>query len=175
MVLDGSRYGFGYGFGDGGGYGGFGYGYGGGYGGFGYGDGGFGGYGCGSGFGETFNEDCLRDYLSAVEFPPRLVFDLHNAESRRIAIEIIGADRFFSELESAVVHQDTDGVGNRRRLVRVKLADAEAGYLQAVHVVCPTTGREYYLGVRPEVRTCQEAVASTFGMKADEYLPVRES
>lgn len=32
-----------------------------------------------------------------------------------------------------------------------------------------------HLGVPQNVRACQEAVASTFGLKADEYRPVRES
>jgi hypothetical protein len=179
MVVDGDGYSDGYGdYGHGNGYGSGGYGNGDGTTGDGYGDGtgGYGVvYGLACGYGETVNEDCLREYLAAVEFPPRHVFDLHNAEARRIAIEIIGADRFFGELGGWVVHQDTDGAGNQRRLVRVHLTDAEAGYLQAVHVVCPTTGREYYLGVRPDVTTCQEAVASTFNLKADEYAPVRES
>ena len=73
------------------------------------------------------------------------------------------------------MHTDTDGCGNPRRLLRVDLADMAAGYLQAVEVVCPTTLRQYVLGVGPTVTTCQAAVASTFGLTATQYQPVRET
>ena len=82
---------------------------------------------------------------------------------------------FFRELHATVIHEDSDGCGNPRRLLRVPVADAETGYLQAVQVVCPTTGRVYHLGVKPTVSTCQEAVASTFGLRGDEYAPIRET
>ena len=94
---------------------------------------------------------------------------------KRIAIEVLGPDQFFSELDSIVVHHDIDGMGNPRRLLRFPLQEAAAGYLQAVHVICPTTGREYYLGVPPQIQTCQEAVASTFRLSAQEYHPNRET
>ena len=98
-----------------------------------------------------------------------------NAEVKRKLIEAMGADRLFSQVKAVVAHQDIDGCNNPRQLVRFQLADTETGYLQAVRVVCPTTGRVYYLGVPPTVKTCQEAVASTFGIKPDEYHPDRES
>ena len=97
-----------------------------------------------------------------------------NAEIKRVMIERMGPDLFFAGLEGTVVHSDTDGPGNQRRLVRVPLPEATAGYIQAVHVICPSTGREYYLGVPPDVKTCQEAVASTFGMKQSQYAPELE-
>jgi hypothetical protein len=100
---------------------------------------------------------------------------LDNAELRRVAIEAMGPDRFFSEARAETIHEDIDGIGNRRRLLRVSVSGARRGYLQAVEVTCPTTGHVYHLGVPQNVRACQEAVASTFGLKADEYRPVRES
>ncbi len=100
---------------------------------------------------------------------------LPNAELRRAAIEHIGPDRLFLDLQATVVHTDTDGVGNPRRLLRIPMDDAAAGYLQAVEVTCPTTGRVYHLGVQPDVATCQEAVASTFGLSGSAYQPVRET
>ena len=140
----------------------------------GYGDGY--GYGSGSGSGDGSGDgDELAQYMGLVEFPAVLALTLPNAELRRAAIERIGPDRLFAELRPTVVHEDTDGVGNPRRLLRIPMPDAAAGYLQAVEVTCPTTGRVYHLGVPPTVSTCQAAVAATFGLSASEYQPVRET
>lgn len=99
-----------------------------------------------------------------------------NAELRRVMIECLGPDRFFTSAPGAqVIHADTAGNGDRRRLIRVPLAGTEAGYVQAVQVICPTTRREYHLLVAPNIQTCQDAVASTFGLRGDAYAPVRES
>ncbi len=90
-------------------------------------------------------------------------------------IEAMGADRFFSQLKGKVIHADIDGCGNPRQLVRMPLEETATGFVQAVHVICPTTHREYYLGVPPDVETCQGAVAATFKIKTNEYNPERES
>ena len=181
---DGNGYGYGYGYGSGYGSGsgvgnGYGNGYGIGYGsGYGYGDGNSYGYGSGSGYGYGYGYGSIKTFTAFVRLAPLTAaqaLSLDNAELRRVAIEALGPDRFFSELEPAVVHEDIDGIGNRRRLLRVRVPGAVKGYLQAVEVTCPTTGHVYHLGVQQNVRTCQEAVASTFGLKADEYRPVRES
>ena len=122
----------------------------------------------------------LRNYLRACADAGTLTgigaLKEQNTELRRAMIECLGADRFFSTAPgTTLVHQDIDGAGNDRRLIRVPLPDVEAGYIQAVHVVCPTTKREYHLLVSPTVRTCQEAVASTFGIEPDDYHPNRET
>ena len=189
MVLDGYGYGYGYGTGYGSGTGtgtGNGYGTGSGYGtgtGSGYGTGtGYGsgsGYGTGDGYGygvgDGYGTGVGDEYFKTVTFSARRALDLPNAELRRAVIEHIGPDRFFAELEAQIVHADIDGCGNPRRLLRVPMPDAAAGYLQAVQVICPTTGRVYHLGVESSVRTCQEAVASTFGLRAEDYSPIRET
>lgn len=98
-----------------------------------------------------------------------------NAEIRRIALEALGPDRLAVELDAKVAHADTDGCGNPRQLLRLTVPGTRRGYVQVVRVVCPTTGRVYHLGVPTTVTTCQEAVASTFGVTADDYAPVRET
>ena len=164
---------------------GYGYGYGNGYG-YGYGDGDGSGYGYGSGYGSGYGDGSgygygtgdLETFAAFVALSPvsaRQALSLENAEMRRVAIEALGPDRFFSEARAKIIHEDIDGIGNRRRLLRVRVSGARRGYLQAVEVTCPTTGHIYHLGVPQNVRACQEAVASTFGLKADEYRPVRES
>ena len=152
----GSGYGYGYGSGDG------------------YGDGDGDGDGYGDGYGDGSN---MKEFFSLVadKLNAQWVLAEQNAELRRMLIEIMGADRFFAHLNATQIHSDIDGCGNPRALLRFKLTDAAAGYLQAVRVVCPTTGRVYHLGVPPAVKTCQEAVASTFNMRFKEYAPERES
>ena len=182
---EGSGYGFG-----GSGYGGSGYGYGGyGYGGSsdGRGDdsyggsGGFSSSGYGGGFGSGgfgYGDDSDAYYTAALDagvLTARVVMAERNQELRRRLIQAMGPDRFFRGLGGRVVHEDVDGCGNPRRLIRVVSRDAVAGYFQAVHVVDPTSGADYYLGVSPDVCTCQAAVASTFGLSAEDYQPERES
>lgn len=137
------------------------------------------GHGSGHGCGIEMLAGQLREFIVALVDSGSLMaqhaLTEENTELRRLIIECLGADRFFREALVETVHQDIDGHGHPRRLVRMPVTDAAAGYLQAVHVICPTTGREYYLGVPPDVKTCQEAVASTFGLQASEYHPVRES
>jgi hypothetical protein len=191
LELDGSGFGYGYGYGSGFSYGsgfgsgsGYGYGYGDGYGdgygsgyGYGYGSGDGSGDGYGSGYGYGYGS-ILQEYLELVasNLDAQWVLKETNSELKRMMIEAMGADNLFRQLKAVkVIHTDVDGYCNPRSLLRIPLEEAQAGYLQAVKVVCPTTGRVYYLGVPPEVRTCQEAVASTFGIKADDYHPGRET
>ncbi len=180
---DGYGDGYGYGYGNDDGYGsGYGYGNDDGYGsGDGYGTGTGYGYGYGTGYGNGDGDgtdtglysrflESNRDWLD-VQF----VLQMPNAEKRRAWIEALGAEAFFKQLNSIIVYSDIDGCGNQRQLLRVPLEDTEARFVQAVKVVCPTTKRVYYLGVPPDVKTCQEAVASTFGLKPEQYRPDRES
>jgi hypothetical protein len=44
-----------------------------------------------------------------------------------------------------------------------------------VRVTCPSTGKVYLNRVPPNVISCQQAVAWRFGMKAEDYKPVKES
>jgi hypothetical protein len=44
-----------------------------------------------------------------------------------------------------------------------------------VRVVCPSTGRVYWLQVPPACRTAREAVAATFGLTPTEYDPARQT
>ena len=138
--------------------------------GFGSGDGAGFGFGSGAGVDPKWFFTLVAQSLQA-----EWVLSERNTEIKRKLIEAMGADRLFGQVNVVVAHQDIDGCNNPRQLVRFHLPDTRAGYLQAVRVICPTTGRVYYLGVPPTVKTCQEAVASTFGIKPDGYHPDRES
>jgi hypothetical protein len=113
-------------------------------------------------------------------FTIQMALSIKDAGMRQLAIEAFGLARLFSQKDVKIIHQDIDGVGNARQLLSafivMKQGSRAVGVqIQAVRVICPTTGHEYYLGVKNGVRTCQEAVASTFGLKPNEYKPVRES
>jgi hypothetical protein len=55
------------------------------------------------------------------------------------------------------------------RLIRTKLERADGKLLTFVHVICPSTAREYYLRVNPDHVNAIDAIASTFHMTGAEY------
>jgi len=126
-------------------------------------------------YGLDTRQSLLLSYFRAVPLPATLIMAETNAELKQILIEAKGIDQLFAELNPAIVHQDIDGYGHPRRLLAIKIPEARNGELRAVQVVCPTTGRTYILGVPSTVNTCQQAVASTFGMAPHQYAPDRES
>ena len=118
-----------------------------------------------------------------------------NIEVRRIMLERVGLLRFLKESNAQIVHKEsskeylsfqvhgseekslktTEGVKVevQRELYRLELSGEEP--IVAVHFICPPTGREYFLRVPPATKTCQEAVAWSFGMEPREYSPEQES
>lgn len=105
---------------------------------------------------------------------PSAILRLRNAEHRRVAIDWYGREAFWGKINPEVVHHDIDGQGNERRLLCTKTSESSQDrLLKMVEVTCPSTGRLYFLRVPPGVRTCQEAVASTFNVS--EYNPTKEA
>lgn len=78
------------------------------------------------------------------------------------------------------IHADADGLGEPRRLWRAERPGGDTA-LVMVEVRNSTpepdgSRRTYWLRVPPHVRTCQEAVAWTFGIEGpDQYQPIAES
>jgi hypothetical protein len=96
-----------------------------------------------------------------------------NQELQRVMLERFGYDRFILELGAAPVQADEFGA-----LYRIPRRYREA--LALVHVTNSTpepdgTRKRYFLRVPPNVRTAREAVAWTFGIRAEEYRPGRET
>jgi len=101
-----------------------------------------------------------------------------NAEYRRVLLNRMGVERYLAEAGAETVDEDAFG-----KLIRRPVKGGEP--IMAVVVTCPTSGRTYTLGVHPEVRpllgegrfgepqeaTARNAVASTFGLRGDEYAP----
>jgi hypothetical protein len=91
-----------------------------------------------------------------------------------------GMGKYILDSRAEVVHQDDFGT-----LYRKKVKDDEDIWM--VHVVCPSTKREYFLGVDPNayggLKTARAAVASTWRnndgsmafAKPCDYVPLLES
>jgi hypothetical protein len=85
-------------------------------------------------------------------------------ETRRALIERMGAPRFFFGAPARVRHIDRG-----RTLWEVEVPGDEP--VVAVQVRCPSTGHDYTLRVPPDITTCDEALAWTFNLPPNGYLP----
>ncbi|MCC7372593.1 MAG: hypothetical protein IT306_29535 [Chloroflexi bacterium] len=95
-----------------------------------------------------------------------------NAEVRRVMVERYGAERYLRASHAAQVHADTDGLGHPRTLWRLPQADDEPLVMVEVANSTPEpdgSRKRYMLRVPPSMRTCQEAVAWTFGVEPEQY------
>ena len=106
---------------------------------------------------------------AADKFTRERILEEPNAEIRRVLIERVGHERFLSLTEAKPIHDDRCG-----KLYRINLPNDEPIVL--IEVVNSTPEPEgyfkhYFLRVPPQIATAREAVAWTFGMKAQEYLP----
>ena len=99
----------------------------------------------------------------------RHIIEIKNAELRRLCLEEIGYSRFLSQVR----HQVVDKCGDQE-LVRIDWVKREEPIL-LVKVKCPSTGAYYTLRVPPSMKTVKEAVAWTFDLTKDDYVPVLET
>jgi|GEM_PF-7104197 len=115
----------------------------------------------------------LRDYtllrkLKRKTLEARDILICKNAELRQYLLHEYGFEKFMQEMRGTLLHQDGSS-----KLIMIRLEGQED--LKAVRVKDSTTGQYYLLRVPPEVKTCKEAVAWTFGMSAEEYNPIKET
>jgi hypothetical protein len=102
----------------------------------------------------------------------KAVIDERNAEVRRVMVDQMG-ERFFREADAQVLDSDTDGGGQKRRLLRIDLNDDEP--VITCEVQCPSTGHMHYLRVPPNITNCADAIAWTFDLPTDEYRTLVEA
>lgn len=130
---------------------------------------------------------------SAIESPETITLDDiandTNSERRRVLVDLYGRDRFINENGAELIHEDLFG-----KLYRVLLKEKndlaqieeifnitpQPDFLTLVEVTNSTaepdgTYKSYFLRVPPWMTTAKQAVAWTFGMTAEEYLPDRET
>jgi hypothetical protein len=99
-----------------------------------------------------------------------------NVEVRRCYQEALGSEKFANLLGLVPLDQKKDRFGNIMTLYKTVEKDKLIGeHIHFAKVICPTTGRNYFLCVPPKISSVDEAVAWTFGKSAKEYKPERET
>src|SRR5205807_2217177 len=96
-----------------------------------------------------------------------------NAERRRVLLDRFGIARFMKETKAEVLDEDEDP-GGKRQLLRVDLQEDEP--LVTLSCLCPSTARQYFLRVPPDMTSCHQAAAwiAGFDDPAD-YQPILET
>ncbi len=131
----------------------------------------------------------VPDYV--VERPEEITVERIDAEAndevRRVMVERFGAERFIREAGAKKVQQDEYGTLYERRFER----GTPAVFVHLINSTPEADGsrREFWRRVHPELRpllgdgqlgdpqalTARNAVASTFGLRGEEYAPIAES
>ena len=98
-----------------------------------------------------------------------------NAELRRCIMEKLGPEEYSNRLGLIELDSDTDLQGNIQTLYRTEEKDTAIDeFIYFAKVVCPSTDRNYFLCVPPDVglgNNIWDAVAFTFGKTKEEYKP----
>lgn len=99
----------------------------------------------------------------------KLILRIANTAVRRICLEEFGYARFLAELPHKILDRDGE-----YELVQISWYKSEEP-IHLVKVKCPSTGAFYTLRVPPAMKTVNEAVAWTFGVREGEYRPEVET
>ena len=97
------------------------------------------------------------------------VMKVQNQEIRRQLIRRMGYRKFLHDVRGEIIHRD-----HPSQLIRIRTPRGQDDYC-FVRVVCPSTHDTYILRVPPDMQTCKQAVAWTFGMTEEEYNPEIET
>ncbi len=104
---------------------------------------------------------------------PQMVLEEENIERRRIMLERMGIEKFMTEADAIILHQDRDA-GGERSLLTVPIDNDED--LVCLNVLCPSTGRRYIIRVPPTITTCHAAAAWIAGFEdPSQYSPLLET
>jgi hypothetical protein len=96
-----------------------------------------------------------------------------NAERRRVLLDRFGIPRFMQETKASLLDEDHDR-GGTRQLLRVELKDDEP--LVTLSCFCPSTARQYFLRVPPDMKLCHQAAAWVAGFDdPNQYQPILET
>jgi Domain of unknown function (DUF6745) len=96
------------------------------------------------------------------------IIDCQNAEIRRILIQRMGYEKLLEECEGEII--DESGTS---QLIFIRTRRHED--ISLVRIKDASTDRIYLLRVPPDVRSCLEAIAWTFGLRPDQYHPIVET
>lgn len=124
-------------------------------------------------FNEKQIRHILKDYRFFGESPPSAeqILNLNNAEIKSHFLNDYGRgmNKFLKDLNAVIEHVD-----GTSKLIRVYIER----YNQPITYIIVedvSTKKYYILRVPPEVNSCREALAWTFGMSEEEYNPIKES
>jgi hypothetical protein len=119
--------------------------------------------------GVAFPENLWKG-VATKTFSPSEVIRIKNAERRTQAITFYGYEKLLDELSATVLDSRVKN-GIEYELFQVHLNDEVDG--RAAHILkvqCPSTGRRYFLRVRPSIRKVGQALAWTFpGISTAQY------
>lgn len=115
----------------------------------------------------------VPQWIAEGQFDLAKIFEVTNAEWRRVMIDRYGIERYLQESNANLISQDRFG-----RLFRISLGQGQDP-LMMIEVINSTpeqdgTYKKYFLRVPPTMLTAQQAVAWTFSMEND-YNPIIES
>ena len=119
-----------------------------------------------------------RFFYNREELTLEEIFRNPNVEVRYVGLKIIGWDKVFQSDNCEIQDRDTDQLNHDRTLFSVKnVMEEEIKFVKVVNATRERDGtlKEYCLAVPPSMKTCQEAVAWTFGMETSKYHPQIET
>lgn len=96
-----------------------------------------------------------------------------NAELRRVLIERYGQARYLEDSGAEQIHQDRFGTLFRKDIP----GDEPLLMVKVVNSSPEPDGsfKDYFLRVPPQIQSAKEAVAWTFGIEEEDYMPLAES
>ena len=108
--------------------------------------------------GHYLNECGERIVMASSTLSTAHILEISNEETRRVAIDRFGWDRFIAEANCPVIDRRTNDIDNTIEML-VGAPDADEGRSRQNKMVlfCRSTGRRYFLGVPRNVSTCEEA------------------
>lgn len=151
----------------------------------------------------TYSDDFERYVIHGVEVEPEIVtspaealtpFRIEkerNVEVRRVLLNLYGEERYLRQTGATVIHEGRKGsklwwrmprnaVGWRGRESGTIFTTGETEPLVMVEVVNSTAEpdgsyKRYFLRIPPHIRDADEAVAWTFGLTKEQYVPLIET
>jgi hypothetical protein len=111
----------------------------------------------------------VKKLLESDTLTAEQILKIKNTALRRVCLEQLGYGRFLNQVKHEIISRDGE-----YELIRINWHKREEP-IYLVKVKCSTTGVFYTLRVPPTMKTVKEAIAWTFGIKANEYAPQVEA
>jgi hypothetical protein len=136
--------------------------------------------------------ELLPLFIPKEQITVSMIVHCRNSAIQARLLNTYGEKEFFSKLNASVIHKDGDSELLRIRLrhpglelMMVKVVDTTTRQTYLLRVpseIVTYTGTHIFRGERVQnhpatipMTTCKQAIAWTFGMKKEEYNPVKES